>query len=91
MDFLFEDQPDLCVVSNGAECLKISKKFFLHHASKDLLERLRKEVSVCLFLFIAASLLNYCSFAYLYLIQNAQLYMVLILARTTRSMLLKNW
>uniref|UniRef100_A0A7M4FZ98 Uncharacterized LOC109311135 n=1 Tax=Crocodylus porosus TaxID=8502 RepID=A0A7M4FZ98_CROPO len=43
LDFLFEDQPSLCVVSNGAECLKISKKFFLHHASKDLLERLRKE------------------------------------------------
>ncbi|XP_074986384.1 uncharacterized protein LOC125640133 isoform X3 [Caretta caretta] len=43
LDFLFEDQPNLCVVSNGAECLKISKKFYLHHASKDLLQRLRKK------------------------------------------------
>ncbi|XP_030424357.1 uncharacterized protein LOC115654357 isoform X1 [Gopherus evgoodei] len=43
LDFLFEDQPNLCVVSNGAECLKISKKFYLHHASKNLLQRLRKK------------------------------------------------
>nr|XP_025045314.1 uncharacterized protein LOC102445688 isoform X1 [Pelodiscus sinensis] len=43
LDFLFEDQPNLCVVSNGAECFKISKKFYLHHASKDLLQRLRKK------------------------------------------------
>ncbi|XP_039403307.1 cyclic nucleotide-binding domain-containing protein 2-like isoform X4 [Mauremys reevesii] len=43
LDFFFEDQPNLCVVSNGAECLKISKKFYLHHASKDLLQRLRKK------------------------------------------------
>ncbi|XP_074861890.1 cyclic nucleotide-binding domain-containing protein 2-like [Carettochelys insculpta] len=43
LDFLFEDQPNLCVVSNGAECLKISKKFYLHHASKDLLQKLRKK------------------------------------------------
>ncbi|XP_038267722.1 uncharacterized protein LOC119859550 isoform X1 [Dermochelys coriacea] len=43
LDFLFEDQPNLCVVSNGAECLKVSKKFYLHHASKDFLQRLRKK------------------------------------------------
>ncbi|XP_066469080.1 cyclic nucleotide-binding domain-containing protein 2-like [Tiliqua scincoides] len=42
LDFLFENQPNVCVVSNGAECLRILKKFYLHHASEDLVQRLRR-------------------------------------------------
>ncbi|RUS79937.1 hypothetical protein EGW08_012281, partial [Elysia chlorotica] len=42
---LFCDQPSLCVVSNGADCLILNKKFFLDHCSSDLIRRLRVEVS----------------------------------------------
>ncbi|XP_059167745.1 uncharacterized protein LOC131949800 [Physella acuta] len=42
---LFPEQPSMAVVSNGADCLMISKKLFLSHASPDMMRRLRVEVS----------------------------------------------
>ncbi|XP_078518547.1 uncharacterized protein LOC144783443 [Lissotriton helveticus] len=41
-DVLFKDQSNLCVVSNGAECLKISKRFYLDNAPEEFIERLRQ-------------------------------------------------
>lgn len=41
-DVLFKDQSNLCVVSNGAECLKISKRFYLDHAPEEFIEKLRQ-------------------------------------------------
>ncbi|XP_070557882.1 cGMP-dependent protein kinase-like [Ptychodera flava] len=42
-EMLFENQPSLSLVSNGAECIVISKKFFMEHANEDLMTRLRME------------------------------------------------
>ncbi|XP_069062043.1 uncharacterized protein [Pleurodeles waltl] len=41
-DVLFKDQSNLCVVSNGAECLKISKRFYLDHAPEELIKMLQQ-------------------------------------------------
>lgn len=43
-DFLFSDQPSCYIISNGAECLQISKKFYLDNASQDVLDKLRQQV-----------------------------------------------
>ncbi|MGH0114850.1 UNVERIFIED_CONTAM: hypothetical protein FKN15_064092 [Acipenser sinensis] len=42
-DFLFSDQPSCYIISNGAECLQISKKFYLDNASQDVLDKLRQQ------------------------------------------------
>ena len=42
---VFSDQPSLSLVSNGAECIVINKKFYLEHATEETLRGLRKEVS----------------------------------------------
>ncbi|KAK3605846.1 hypothetical protein CHS0354_002481 [Potamilus streckersoni] len=41
----FEDQPSLILVSNGAECVMLSKKVYRENCSPALLEELRQEVS----------------------------------------------
>ncbi|XP_033645962.1 uncharacterized protein LOC117305239 [Asterias rubens] len=42
-DMLFDFQPSFSVVSNGAECILISKKFYREHATTRMLGRLRRE------------------------------------------------
>ncbi|XP_025107834.1 uncharacterized protein LOC112572390 [Pomacea canaliculata] len=42
---VFLDQPSLCLVSNGAECLLIKKRFYLDNCPPDLMRRLKVEVS----------------------------------------------
>ncbi|XP_068761592.1 uncharacterized protein [Montipora capricornis] len=37
---IFDEQPSLSLVSNGAECIMISKKFFLAHCSDEIKRRL---------------------------------------------------
>ena len=37
-------QPSLSLVSHGAECILLQKKFFLEHAPLKLLDKLREEV-----------------------------------------------
>ncbi|XP_031549510.1 uncharacterized protein LOC116287037 [Actinia tenebrosa] len=37
---LFDDQPSLSLVSNGAECIMISKKFYLSHCTDSMKRRL---------------------------------------------------
>lgn len=41
-DFVFADQPSLILISNGAECMMVAKKFYLKFASENCLRRLRK-------------------------------------------------
>ncbi|XP_022080342.1 uncharacterized protein LOC110973663 [Acanthaster planci] len=40
---VFSDQPSLSLVSNGAECIVINKKFYLEHATEETLRGLRRE------------------------------------------------
>ncbi|XP_038068812.1 uncharacterized protein LOC119738140 [Patiria miniata] len=42
-DMLFDAQPSFSVVSNGAECILMSKKFYREHATPRMLTRLRRE------------------------------------------------
>ncbi|XP_022100115.1 uncharacterized protein LOC110984339 [Acanthaster planci] len=42
-DMLFDAQPSFSVVSNGAECILMSKKFYREHATPKMLTRLRRE------------------------------------------------
>nr|XP_005988006.2 PREDICTED: cyclic nucleotide-binding domain-containing protein 2-like isoform X2 [Latimeria chalumnae]XP_014349462.1 PREDICTED: cyclic nucleotide-binding domain-containing protein 2-like isoform X2 [Latimeria chalumnae] len=42
-DFLFADQPSFCIISNGVECLQISKKFYLDNVSEEVIQRLRQQ------------------------------------------------
>jgi len=37
---IFDEQPSLSLVSNGAECIMISKKFFMNHCSDENKRRL---------------------------------------------------
>ena len=41
---MFDDQPSFVVVSNGAECILLSKKFYLEHATLAMLSKLGREV-----------------------------------------------
>ena len=41
---IFENQPSLNVVSNGADCLLLSKQFFTKHCSEKMLTRLKEQV-----------------------------------------------
>lgn len=41
---MYGDQPNLTLVSNGAECIMIRKQFYLNEAKEDTLRILRKEV-----------------------------------------------
>ena len=43
-DVLFDAQPSFSVISNGAECILLSKKFYREHATPKMLTRLRREV-----------------------------------------------
>ena len=43
-DLIHYDQPALSLISNGAECMLIRKKFFTDHASQHLLNKVRHEV-----------------------------------------------
>ncbi|CAH1793699.1 unnamed protein product [Owenia fusiformis] len=40
-DIIFENQPQFSLVSNGADCLMISKRFYLRYADDDIMEELR--------------------------------------------------
>ncbi|XP_076448603.1 uncharacterized protein LOC143285233 [Babylonia areolata] len=42
---VFSDQPSLCLVSNGAECLMIDRRFYLDNCPPPLSRRLKTEVS----------------------------------------------
>ena len=44
---VFPDQPGMCLVSNGAECVLIEKKLYEAHCPKHLSQRLKTEVSRC--------------------------------------------
>ena len=44
-DLVHDDQPALSLISNGAECMLIKKKFYTDHASQSLLNKVRYEVS----------------------------------------------
>ncbi|XP_030843362.1 uncharacterized protein LOC115924725 [Strongylocentrotus purpuratus] len=41
VDVLFSEQPSLSLISNGAECMVMSKHFFLQHANDDMLHRVK--------------------------------------------------
>ncbi|XP_071476910.1 uncharacterized protein [Diadema antillarum] len=41
VDVLFSEQPSLSLVSHGAECMVMSKQFFLQHATDDMLHRVK--------------------------------------------------
>ncbi|KAL8560972.1 hypothetical protein ACOMHN_061186 [Nucella lapillus] len=43
-DLFCENQPSMTLVSNGAECVSISKKLFLEHASHAFLTRIREDI-----------------------------------------------
>ena len=42
---LYTNQPSLSLVSNGAECLMLKKKFYLENANEDCMKFLRETVS----------------------------------------------
>ena len=44
---MFSDQPSVSLVSNGAECVVISKQLFLEHAPEHLIHQIRLSVSDC--------------------------------------------
>ncbi|KAI0214542.1 hypothetical protein LSAT2_000360, partial [Lamellibrachia satsuma] len=44
-DLLYEQQPNFSLVSNGAECIMIDKRFYVDNAPQALMRRLRAEVS----------------------------------------------
>ena len=44
-EMLFEGQPNFSLVSNGAECVMIEKKFFMEHATYKHIVKLREAVS----------------------------------------------
>ena len=44
-DAVLGDQPSLCVVSTGAECIMLHKKYFLSHAPEKLINKLKQQVS----------------------------------------------
>ena len=54
---LFEGQPDFSLVSNGAECVMIDKKFFMEHASHSLIVQLKGVVRNTLLLLLLLLLL----------------------------------
>lgn len=41
---LYDNQPNFSLVSNGAECIMIEKKFFMENASQWLMVHLRETV-----------------------------------------------
>ena len=43
-DVLFDAQPSFSVISNGAECILLSKKFYREHATSRMLTQLRRQV-----------------------------------------------
>lgn len=43
---LFNDQPTLALISNGAECLMLHKKFYLDNMTDEVLKKLRELVSL---------------------------------------------
>lgn len=43
---VFPEQPGLCLVSNGAECVLIQKKLYEQHCPHELRRRLKTEVSL---------------------------------------------
>ena len=42
---VFPDQPSFCLVSNGAECMLIDRRFYLDNCPPELSRRLKVEVS----------------------------------------------
>ena len=42
---MFDDQPSMSLVSNGAECILLSKKFFMDNCPQKRIDKLRIEVS----------------------------------------------
>ena len=43
-DILFDNQPSMQIISNGCECLLISKEYFIQNSSYDYLKDLKKQV-----------------------------------------------
>ena len=44
-DSIFSKQPDFSLISNGAECIMIDKRFYFDHVPQLLMNRLRDDVS----------------------------------------------
>ncbi|XP_038047769.1 cyclic nucleotide-binding domain-containing protein 2-like [Patiria miniata] len=44
-ELMFSDQPSVSLISNGAECVVISKQFFLEHAPEHLIHQTRLKVT----------------------------------------------
>ena len=44
-DILFDNQPNMQLISNGCECILISKDFFIQNSTIDYLQSLRKLIS----------------------------------------------
>ena len=44
-DIVLGDQPSLCLVSNGAECIMLKKDFYMDHCPQSLLRKLLQIVS----------------------------------------------
>ena len=55
---IHDDQPTFSLVSNGAECILINKKFYMDNVSKELMNVLRMEVAI--FLLFPGSVLSVC-------------------------------
>ena len=44
---LYSNQPSLTLVSNGAECLMLNKKFYLENANEECMKWLKEAVRIC--------------------------------------------
>lgn len=44
-DILFDNQPSMQLISNGCECILISKEFFIENSTIDYFKTLRKMIS----------------------------------------------
>ncbi|KAL3852329.1 hypothetical protein ACJMK2_015986 [Sinanodonta woodiana] len=43
-DLILGEQPNFCLVSNGADCILVNKHFYMDHASEKLLRDMKQEV-----------------------------------------------
>ena len=71
-DLIHYDQPALSLISNGAECMLIRKKFFTDHASQHLLNKVRHEVRARVLCMTSHNVLHVFDF-YKYIISHLQL------------------
>ena len=62
----FEDQPSMTLVSNGADCVLISKQFYLRYVSPDAFQHMRMMVSVLLHFILISRIVNIHCLVYSY-------------------------